>query len=328
MKGWGKMRTVIKRMVVLLSAAVVGILGLAPLPAWGDTSQAAIIRADPTRSCAGDAATLTWAPPADVAGLTGYRIVHRVTTPGTLSFRSLDVGPEQTSLAFTIPFGLSTFLIYSVRSAGVEDAPFSTATLMGNRAPQAMTWDMFGGATVGDTTATVPFRWAGPVTWSSTGGLIANTLRITASPGGASVDIPISSASHSVTRTFTGLTNGVGYTFNAVTFNACGSSSSVSSPTYTPGVAPSWTRNTPPLDATRGQYVYKFEATGEPSPTYLLVNAPSWLTISSKGQVKGRPPAGTTSFSYSVVAGNRVGIEYVFNTDVVAGPFTVEIWSP
>jgi hypothetical protein len=80
---------------------------------------------------------------------------------------------------------------------------------------------------------------------------------------------------------------------------------------------------------TRAEYLYRFAATGEPRPTYRLVGAPSWLVISpTEGTVRGRPPAGTTSFSYSVVAGNGVGVAYFTTTDIVAGPFTVSAWSP
>ena len=57
-----------------------------------------------------------------------------------------------------------------------------------------------------------------------------------------------------------------------------------------------------------------------PTPTYSLAPAaPSWLTLdSTTGALSGAPPAGTTSFSYSVIATNDVGI-------VTAGPFTVAL---
>ncbi len=130
------------------------------------------------------------------------------------------------------------------------------------------------------------------------------------------------------TATFTGLTNGVGYTLSAVTFNDCGSSGPITSPVFTPGVAPDWTRHSPPLTAQPGAYVYKFAASGDPSPTFSLVGAPSWLTISPNGLVSGRLPAGVESFSYSVVASNGVGIDagpLYPTTDIVAGPFVVTV---
>lgn len=61
--------------------------------------------------------------------------------------------------------------------------------------------------------------------------------------------------------------------------------------------------------ASLGQYVYKFAATGDPSPTYRLVDAQSWLNIAPNGPLSGRPRSGRDSFSYSVAAGNGVGIE-------------------
>ena len=48
---------------------------------------------------------------------------------------------------------------------------------------------------------------------------------------------------------------------------------------------------------------------------YVLVGAPSWLTVSSTGAVTGVPPAGTTSFSFSVSA----------TGSTTAGPFTVTV---
>ncbi|MDQ3895972.1 MAG: hypothetical protein M3326_01770 [Actinomycetota bacterium] len=315
-----------KRFLTAMTAVSVGLWGPASLAASAETSPApaTVVQADPERSCAGEPATLTWTPPAGVADLTGYRIVHGLVTPTTPITQVYDVGADETSLNFTIPFGFSTFLIYAITSAGVASAPFTSAALMGNRAPFPMSWDTVGTNTVGDGTATVSYKWYGGVTTSTTGGTLPVTVRITASPGGASVDVP-TGGSHSVTSTFSGLTNGVDYTFSAVTFNACGSSAPSVSPGFTPGLAPTWTRSTPPLDVGPGQYVYKFAAAGDPSPTYTLVGAPSWLEISTNGLVTGRPPAGTSSFSYSVVAGNGVGIHPFDRTDIVAGPFTVSV---
>lgn len=300
----------------------------APLTASADTSTGATVTlAEPGPSCVGDAATVSWAPPADTANLIGYHVEHwslwlfpSVTTT--------TVRPDQTSLPVTLRWGPNNFYIRSVTSAGVTSTPFATATAFAGRAPQAMAWDWEspGANSVGDTTATVSFKWFGPITVSRTGGL-GGTVRITASPGGATVDLPAGLA----TATFGGLTNGVGYTFSAVTFNECGSSGPMTSPVFTPGVAPEWTRSTPPLTAQAGEYVYKFAASGDPSPTFTLAGAPSWLTISPKGLLSGRPPAGTESFSYSVVASNGVGIDagpLYPTTDIVAGPFTVSVRAP
>ncbi len=317
------MRILIRAFLVALVAASVALAGLAP-PASAETSpqQATVITPDADRSCAGDVDTLVWARP-DVAGLTGYRIVQQLVTASPPLTSTHDVGADQTTLTFTAPFGVTAFLIYSVTSDGPASDPFATTSVFAGKAPQPMQCYPEG-ASVGDGTATVPFRWPGPVTLFTTGGL-ANTVRITASPGGTSIDVSPDQGG-SATATFEGLANGAGYTFDAVTFNACGSSTGGASPTYTPGLAPAWTRAEPPLEATpRRRYVYKFAATGDPCPTYRLLDAPSWLRISPRGRVSGRPPAGTESFSYSVVAGNGVGIAFYQSTEVVAGPFTVSV---
>ncbi len=321
------MHTTIRRFVTGMTAASIGLFGTASVAASADTplAKATIVQADPDRSCAGEPATVSWTAPAGVAGLTGYHIVQQRIAPFP-GHQVREVGPDQTSLDFTIPFGVTAFLIHAVTPDGVA-GPFATALVTGSQAPFAMGWDTGGPNTVGDGTATVSYKWYGPVTTSTVGGFLPVTVRLTASPGGASVDIP-AGGNWSVSNTFSGLTNGVDYTFSAVTFNACGKSGPATSFLFTPGVAPAWTRSDPPLDVGRGQYVYKFAAAGDPSPTYELLGAPSWLDISPNGLVSGRPPAGTGSFSYSVVAHNGVGVHPYDNTDAVAGPFTVSVGSP
>jgi hypothetical protein len=230
-----------------------------------------------------------------------------------------DVGAGQTSLSYEAVFGVSFISVFAVTSQGVASGPFASGISQVGRPPQPMQWT-FEGNTVGDGTATVNFQWPGPVKLFTTGGL-PNTVRVAASPGGASIDLPV--VGTGVQATFTGLTNGVGYSFTPTTTNACGSSTGGQSPTFTPGVAPTWLRSAPPLTSTPGEYVYKFAADGSPAPALSLRDAPPWLSISPKGLVSGRPPEGTTSFSYSVVASNGVGIQLLQRTDIVAGPFSV-----
>jgi choice-of-anchor C domain-containing protein len=81
--------------------------------------------------------------------------------------------------------------------------------------------------------------------------------------------------------------------------------------------APGFTEDSPALSTLAGTpYSAIFFATGV--PTYSLVNAPSWLSITQFGAVTGTPPAGTTSFTYSVSASNADG-------HAQAGPFTVAV---
>ena len=310
--------------MVIALAMVAGSATAGADPASLSVEQATIVQAEGGNGCVGDSATLSWNT-SHADGLTGYRIEHWTFSPSP-SVLVTEVGAEQTSLPFTFRFGVNTFHIYAVTTEGIAPAPFASTTIVGSRAPHAMTWQVQG-ATVGDGTATTLFRWPGPVTLSTRGGALPVTVRVTASPGEASIDLT-AAPFDSNTATFEGLTNGTAYTFTAVTSNACGSSEPRSSPSFTPGIAPTWIRATPPLSAaSTGQYVYNFAAGGDPRPTYRLVDAPSWLEINPNGLVRGRPPEGFSSFSYSVVASNGVGVAHpaFATTDVAAGLFTVSV---
>ena len=77
--------------------------------------------------------------------------------------------------------------------------------------------------------------------------------------------------------------------------------------------------DTPPTTATVGQsYSYTFSANGTPVPTYsLAAGAPAWLSINSTtGALRGIPPAGTTTFTFTVIASSSAG-------KATAGPFKV-----
>jgi large repetitive protein len=88
--------------------------------------------------------------------------------------------------------------------------------------------------------------------------------------------------------------------------------------------APSFTAASPPTDATSGQpYDYTFAAAGVPAPNFALAaGAPAWLAIDgASGALTGTPPAGTSTFTYEVVASNA-------GAATTAGPFTVSVSSP
>jgi len=297
--------------------------------AAADDAEATISLANPAHPCAGEAATLTWTRPAGLA-VTGYQIIQQVVTDGGYFPTFISVGPKVTSLAFALPFGLTTFVIRAKSVWGTLYAPFASATIMGNSRPTAMAYDNGAGA-VGDRSATVPFRWYGPMQWHITGGLLPVTVAITAhGPGGDTgpVSIGPSRSSSTAVATFDRLTNGSSYSFSAVTSNACGSSSPSGSPRFVPGVGPAWTSASPPDSVTAGSvYQYKFAASGKPARTYTLLNAPSWLSIGAFGFVQGTVPLGTapSSFSFSVKASNGVGVQDRPSTDIVAGPFTVTV---
>jgi uncharacterized repeat protein (TIGR01451 family) len=93
------------------------------------------------------------------------------------------------------------------------------------------------------------------------------------------------------------------------------------SQTITVYQAPTFAVASPPLTAVAGQaYSYTFTASGVPAPVYgLAAGAPSWLSINSgTGALTGTPPAGATTFTYSVTATNAGGT-------ATAGPFTVTV---
>lgn len=305
-------------------ATVLGGWAMHPVAASAETGGATIIHPAPGQACAGEGATLAWSAPEGVTDVTGYRITQSITTPSTPQTITTDVGGRQRSLAFTLPFGLSTFQIRVMTTSGVADSPYTSASIMGNQAPKAMSWAS-AGAAIGDGTATVPFKWYGPMTWSTTGGVLPTTIQVVASTGGSIVS-PAPHDGAGVATLFTGLANGSASTFSAVTSNGCGSSAATGSPSYVPGIRPSWTQANPPLSSPRNTtYRYAFAASGDPAVTYRLVSAPAWLTIGSGGQVTGTPPKATTTFTYSVAASNGVGITGIMNTDIAAGPFTVRV---
>ena len=73
----------------------------------------------------------------------------------------------------------------------------------------------------------------------------------------------------------------------------------------------------PPLHLLNGTtYNAVFHATD--APTYALVGAPGWLTISATGAVTGTPPSGTQTFSFGVSATAISG-------QSTAGPYTVTV---
>jgi hypothetical protein len=84
---------------------------------------------------------------------------------------------------------------------------------------------------------------------------------------------------------------------------------------------PVFVLDAPPTTATVGKsYTYTFSANGTPAPTYSLsTGAPTWLSINSTtGVLKGTPPSGTKTFTYSVIATNSAG-------KATAGSFTVKV---
>jgi len=89
----------------------------------------------------------------------------------------------------------------------------------------------------------------------------------------------------------------------------------VGNPTPPPGGnAPVFTADSPSTSLNGQSFSYQFQATN--SPSFQLVGAPSWLSISNSGMVSGNAPNGINSFSFSVKAWNNWGF-------ATAGPFNI-----
>lgn len=317
------MRIMTRSTLGVLAASLSGLVAsLGPAPVASAAQSVAFITSDPP--CTDGQDTAMWTAPADVTDVTGYHVVQFSGDYSPPRTSTADLPPTQTSLSFTAPFGRTTVAVYTMTSGGTTSDPFAVGSVVAGRAPAPMQWDYASGAAVGDGTATVPFRWGQSSTLVSLTGAMPATLAVTTSPGAAQQ--AVSADRYVKTLTFSGLKNGTTYTFSPVTSNACGTAPGGPSAQYTPGIRPTWLTDTPPLTvAEPGVYFYRFVASGDPTPRLALRDAPSWLTINPTGVVTGRPPAGTSSFSYSVVARNGVGIAYYENPDVVAGPFTVTV---
>ena len=140
----------------------------------------------------------------------------------------------------------------------------------------------------------------GPISSSGTGTLVVAGAHTWVAAGTYAIGVTVLRGATSATTQTTAVVSGVGQ-------------------------PPAFTAANPPLTATAGAaYTYGFAASGVPAPTFALGSgAPAWLTIgATTGTVSGTPPAGTTSFAYSVVASNGVA------PNATAGPFTVSVSPP
>jgi hypothetical protein len=308
--------------VVVASVVSLGTVPLTVAPASADTISPAY--------CAGDTATINWAPPTDMSGLTGYYIVDSLVNDATdgSPVSEVNIPLTETSTTVTLDPGYNDFIVYTTTAAGVGGS-IEGEEITAGITPMPETWvENPSYNNVGDGSATVDFNWSGPVLAGTSGYIGASE---TVSDGNQTV-----AATPGSPATLTGLTDGQAYRWTSTTFNACGSSTSGPSPIFVPGTAPQWTSASPPPVARSGLYGARFSASGDPTPSYRLVGAPSWLHVRSSGlgagYLYGVAPSGTASFSYSVMAENGVGIapdgdlgSLYPSTDIMAGPFTVAV---
>lgn len=161
-------------------------------------------------------------------------------------------------------------------------------------------------------------------------GKVGQSITLSASGGGSGNPVVFSVPASSASTSATNGPNGATLQFTAagicvVDADQAGTTSFAAAPTVSASIvveqAPAFTAGTPPTTGTAGQpYAYAFAASGSPVPTFALApGAPVWLTLDvGSGGLSGTPPAGTTSFTYSVTATNDAGT-------ATAGPFAVAV---
>jgi hypothetical protein len=194
--------------------------------------------------CEGNTDTLSWTAPYD--GVVQYRVdVQNDFLPYGHTFY---LAPDQNSLQFPVQFGTLHFTVMADTMTQTF-TPFASAVAPGFRAPQPMQWDSYsdGQNAVGDRSATVAFAWpANSSMYSNRGGPsdLPVSVTVTAAPGGASMTtVPSITPSNGigVADAFTGLKNGVDYTFTSTVTNSCGSSAHATSAPITPKKMPALT---------------------------------------------------------------------------------------
>jgi hypothetical protein len=255
--------------------------------------------------------------------LTGFFVLIQQFYDSGPVVTHFNLGPDQSSLPFTVINGETTVLVFTITPAGVSRRPFGGATQTGLGVPMAMSWNNTGTNSVEGGSATVSFIWGGPPQASETGGDVADdTVDVTASRGAGTEGIPASV--EGVTANFAGLTDGKAYAISDTVSNVCGTSSAQFAPEFTPGVAPSIS-GTPDAGQVGDPYSYPLAVAGDPTPHLSVTQGalPPGLSLSRDGTISGTP---TTPGSYdaTVTATNDVGIKDI-STGQASDSFSIEI---
>ena len=238
----------------------------------------------------------------------GAAYIFESTPPPPDGTGTMAVAPTSVTAGST---GNTLSFTYTAVAAGLSSGEIDVDVASGWSPPSTT------GSSAGFTTSTCGTVGVSGTTIEVTGVTLAGGGTCTIAYGSKTSSGPGASAPSSpTTSTFTTLEKSTA----GGTLTGLGTSPQV---TVSPAqAAPAFTTDSPPLTATVGtQYSYTFVATGNPTPTYALgIGAPSWLSIgSTTGAVSGTPPTDTTSFTYSVIASNRV------TPNATAGPFTVTV---
>jgi hypothetical protein len=277
----------------------------------------------PDYSCAGNQDLATWTPPSGVSGLTGFFVLIQQFYDSGPVVRTFTLGPDQSSVPFTVINGETTVLVFTITAAGVARRPFGGATQTGLGVPLAMSWNNTGANSVADGSATVSFIWGGPPQATETGGDVADdTVEVTASRGAGTEDVPASV--DGVTANFAGLTDGTAYTISDTVSNVCGTSSSQFAPEFTPGVPPSIS-GTPGTGQVGDPYSYSLAVAGDPAPALSLTQGalPPGLSLAGDGTISGTPTTPGT-YDATVTATNDVGIQDI-SSGQASESFPIEI---
>jgi len=243
------------------------------------------------------------------------------------------VGTNTMTVATSSDTGQATGT-YTMTSAAAVEVPVATVS---TQAPgQAATYDLtltaspagalaagFGAIVVAAPAGTIFSAEGGysidDITAQQTGGIDPSIGN-----GGATVTLatPIAiAAGDQVSIAITDVTNPTASGHDTLDLSTTSDTVATSSNSYIIGDSPPvFTAATPPLAAAAGSsQQYTFVTTGYPAAQYTLSAAPSWLHIQpATGQLSGKVPAGTKSFSYAVKATNSSG-------SAVEGPYQVTI---
>ncbi len=253
-------------------------------------------------SCAGATDTVSW-PAQSVADLTGYEVEVYGSDAGLPTGpSSFSVPASQTSASFTVPSDIETTSLNYVEIAtivgGVVNAPFAESDDFSSLHPPYAYSFYPTDSSLGNGTVTVVFGYSNPnPNWSE--------ATITASPG-AETSTPTysgGSSSSTLSSTFSGLTNGVAYTFTLNLTNDCGTTT-----TSSPALTPEDLQLVPPQQV--------FLPIGQPYSANLLIqpqggSSAYQLGVESSGSVPPGMSAGATlsgipttlgTYSFSVTA--------------------------
>lgn len=310
--------------LILMGAATAA--AVAP-PTPGPPTDVTITAPHPNRVCSGDTAIVSWTPPTGRGSkrITGYEVQVSYQWEDPPGGPIYYVGPGVTSQTVPLVIGDVAVIVWPETASGLGTPAIASIFVESPPLPV----EFWSGGVTADHTVTMNLGWSDEEQLRGPGGRFSDTtITLTRSDGAHYRYTPTQDTQQLV---FDHLKDTTEYTWSTSAHNRCGTTVGYDTPGFRPGIAPSFTRATPPPDATAGvRYHYWFHASGKELPTYALVDAPAWLTIdAATGAVTGVPPAGTTDFSFAVEASNQVGQDFGGGThsNVFTDTFSVTVSS-